>query len=97
MRNFTLKWGVRLTTRVKSHIPPMSTQPKPRGWYYPSGSSIIRGYDTSPLFREDCLERIRQMQLEVEADMRVLARMKEEHAATENRLRQHKKEFGWID
>jgi len=44
-------------------------QPKPCGWCYPLGSSIICGYDTSALFRENCLERIRQLQLEVEADM----------------------------
>jgi len=36
-------------------------------------------------------------QMEVDADMRELARMKKEHAATEERLRQRKKEFGWID
>ncbi len=58
---------------------------------------MIRGYDTSALFREDCLERIRQLQLKVEADMKELARMKKEHAATEERLRKLKKEFGWID
>ena len=61
------------------------------------GSPVVRGYDSSPLFREDCLERIRELQLEVNADMRELARMKKEHAATEERLRQYKKEFGWID
>ena len=61
------------------------------------GKPIVRGYDSSPLFREDCLERIRQLQLEVNADMRELARMKKEYAATETRLRPLKKEFGWID
>ncbi len=75
----------------------MPTQPKPRGWCYPPGSSIIRGYDSSPLFREDCLERIRQLQLEVDADMVELARMKKDYAATEERLRKLKKEFDWID
>jgi len=49
------------------------------------------------LFREDCLERIRHLQLEVEADLRALARMKKEYAATEECLRRLKKEFGWID
>ena len=75
----------------------MPTQAKPHGWSYKPGSSIIRGYDSSPLFREDCLERIRHLQLEVNADMREMARMKKEYAATEERLRQRKKEFGWID
>jgi len=72
-------------------------QPQPRGWSFVPGKPIIRGYDSSPLFREDCLERIRQLQLEVNTDMRELARMKKEHVATETRLRQLKKEFGWID
>ena len=61
------------------------------------GKPVTRGYDSSPLFREDCLERIRQLQLEVNTDMRELARMKVEYAATEERLRQGKKEFGWTD
>ncbi len=67
------------------------------GWSFVPGRPIVRGYDSSPLFREDCLERIRQLQLEVNADMRELARMKKEYAATEERLRQFKKEFGWSD
>ncbi len=75
----------------------MATQPKHRGWSYRPGSSIIRGHDTSALFREDCLERIRQLQLQVNADMQELARMRQAHAATEEHLRKLKKEFGWID
>ena len=67
------------------------------GWSFVPGKPEIRGYDTSPLFREDCLERIRQLQLEVNTDMRELARMEKEHAATEDRLRKLKKEAGWID
>ena len=67
------------------------------GWLFMPGKPVVRGYDSSLLFREDCLERIRQLQLEVNADMRELARMKKEHAATNNRLLQLKKEFGWID
>ncbi len=35
--------------------------------------------------------------MEVDADLKELARMKKEHAAIEERLRQLKKEFGWID
>jgi len=73
------------------------SQPNLHGWCYPPGSSIIRGYDSSPLFREDCLERIRQLQLQVEADLRELARMKKDYAVSEEQLRQRKKEFGWID
>jgi len=75
----------------------MPEQQNIRGWSFVPGKPVVRGYDTSPLFREDCLERIRQLQLEVNADMRELARMKKEYDATEDRLRQLKKEFGWID
>jgi len=75
----------------------MPTQAKPLGWSYKPGSSIIRGYDSSPLFREDCLERIRQLQLEVNVDLKQMEQGKKELAATEERLRQRKKEFGWID
>ncbi len=35
----------------------MPNQPKPLGWCYKSGSTIIRGFNSSPLFREDCLTR----------------------------------------
>jgi len=59
--------------------------------------AVVRGYDSSPLFREDCLERIRQLQLEVNADLKELARMKMEYAATERRLKRMKKEMGFND
>jgi len=61
------------------------------GWSFVPGKPVVRGYDSSPLFREDCLERICQIQLELDADLRELARMKKEHAATEERLRKLKK------
>ena len=67
------------------------------GWSFVPGKPVVRGYDSSPLSREDCLERIKHLQADIDADMRELARMKEEYAATEERLRQRKKEFGWID
>ncbi len=75
----------------------MPTQPIPRGWSYKPGSSIIRGYDTSALFREDCLERIKHLQMELEADMKRIKQAEKEYAAAEERLRQRKREFGWID
>ena len=75
----------------------MSTQPNPHGWCFVLGSSVLRGYDSSPLFREDCLLRIQHLQMEVDADMKEMAQLKKEYAATEERLRQRKKEFGWID
>ena len=61
------------------------------------GNPVVRGYDSSPLFREDCLERIRQLQLTFEADMRKLAQAEKEYAAAEERLTRMKKERGWID
>ncbi len=68
-----------------------------RGWSFVPGKPVVRGYDSSALFREDCLLRIQHLQMEVDADLKELARMKKEHAAIEERLRQLKKEFGWID
>ena len=75
----------------------MPTELKHRGWCYKPGSSIIRGYDTSALFREDCLERIRQLQLGFEADMKRVRQVEKEFAAAEEQLRRRRKEFGWID
>jgi len=71
----------------------MPTQARPHGWSYKPGSSIVRGYDTSALFREDCLERIKHLQLEVDASMKVLERLKKQHAATEEPIRKLKREF----
>ncbi len=62
-------------------------QPKPRGWCCALGSSNIRGYDTSALFREDCLDRIRILQAEIDTSMNEMEQLKKEHAATEERLR----------
>jgi hypothetical protein len=75
----------------------MPTQLIPRGWSFVPGLPVVRGYDSSPLFREDCLERIRQLQLAFEADMKKVRQAEKEYAAAEERLRQRKKEFGWID
>jgi len=74
----------------------MPTQPT-RGWSFTPGSSIIRGYDTSALFREDCLLHIQHLQMEVEADTKRIKQAEKEYAAAEEQLRQRKKEFGWID
>ena len=73
------------------------SQSKPPGWSFVPGKPVVRGYDSSPLFREDCLDRIRHLQLEVNADMRELARMRREYAATEERLTRMKKELGFND
>ena len=72
-------------------------QPNPHGWCFVLGSSVVRGYDSSPLFREDCLLRIQHLQMEVDAYMKKMKEMEKEHAATEERLRKLKKEFGFSD
>jgi len=56
----------------------MPTHPTPRCWSFIPGSSIIRGYDTSALFREDCLERIKHLQAEVDASLKEMAQLKKE-------------------
>ena len=61
------------------------------------GKPVVRGYDTSPLFREDCLLRIQHLQAEVDADLKQMKQGKKELAAIEERLRRMKKERGWID
>jgi len=67
------------------------------GWSFVPGKPVVRGYDTSQLFREDCLERIKHLQAEVDADMKKIKQMDKEYAATEEHLRKLKKEFGFID
>ena len=67
------------------------------GWAFVFGKPVVRGYNTLAIYREDCLHRKNHLQVEVEADMRELARMKKEYAATEEQLRKRKKEFGWTD
>ena len=47
------------------------------------------------LFREDCLERIRHLQAEIDAPMTEMAQLKKEHAATEERIKRLNKEMGY--
>ena len=89
--------GFHLITNWGSLYLLMPTQPQCRGWFYIPGSSIIRGYDTSALFREDCLLRIQHLQAEVEADLKQMKQGKKELAAIEEQLKRMKKERGWID
>ncbi len=71
--------------------------PKPRGWCFVPGKPIVRGYDTSALFREDCLERIKHLQVELDANMKRIKQAEKEYAAAEEQLMRTKKERGWID
>ena len=50
------------------------------GWSFVPGEPVVRGYDTSALFREDCLERIKHLQAEVDADMKKMKEMGKEVA-----------------
>jgi len=72
-------------------------QPKPRGWSFVPGKPIVRGYDTGALFRDDCLLHIQHLQMEFEADMERIKQGDKELRAINERLKQMKKERGWID
>jgi len=39
------------------------------------GKPVVRRYDTSALIREDCLERIRHLQAEADADIKHMNEM----------------------
>ena len=67
------------------------------GWSFVPGKPVVRGYDSSPLFREDCLLRIQHLQMEVDADMERIKQGDKELRAINERLKQMKKERGWID
>jgi len=68
-----------------------------RGWSFVPGKPVVRGYDSNPLFREDCLLRIQYLQMEVDADLKQMEQGKKELAATEGRLKRMKKEMGFND
>jgi len=52
-----------------------------------SGKPVVRGYDTSQLFRGDCLLRIQHLQMEVDADMKKIKQAEKEYAAADEQLR----------
>ena len=66
------------------------------GWCFVPGKPVVRGYDFSLLFREDCLLRIQRLQMEVDADLKNIKQAEKEYAAAEEQLCQCKKEFGWF-
>ncbi len=75
----------------------MPEQQNIHGWSFVPGKPVVRGYDSSTLFREDCLLRIQHLQLEVDADLKQMEQGKKELATIEERLKRMKKERGWID
>ncbi len=72
-------------------------QPNSRGWSFVPGLPVVRGYDSSPLFREDCLLHIQHLQMEVDASMERIKQGDKELRAINERLKRMKKERGWID
>ncbi len=52
------------------------------GWSFVPGKTVVRGYDTGPLFRDDCLIHIQHLQMELEADMKRIKQAEKEYAAT---------------
>ena len=67
------------------------------GWSFVPGKPVVRGYDSSPLLREDCLLRIQHLQMEVGADLKQMEQGKKELATIEERLKRMKKEMGFND
>jgi len=55
------------------------------------GKPIVRGYDTGALFREDCLERIKHLQAEIDASMKKMAQLEKQYAVTEERFKRLKR------
>ncbi len=45
------------------------------GWSFVPGTPVVRGYDTSALFMEDALERIKHLQAEVDASLKEMAQL----------------------
>ena len=58
---------------------------------------MIRGYDSSALYREDTLERIRHLNAEIAEMQKEMERREEETAVSERRIQKLKKELGIID
>jgi len=75
----------------------MSEKRNTRAWCFVPGKPVVRGYDSSRLFREGCLLRIQHPQMEVEVDLKKIKQAEKDYAAAEEQLRRRKKEFGWID
>ena len=59
--------------------------------------SMIRGYDTSALFREDTLLRIQALRDEIATSLMFMQELKEEVAASEERVQRLKREVGITD
>jgi len=58
---------------------------------------MVRGYDTSQLFREGTLRRIQRLHDEIAASRRRMDRVENEIVAVEERIRRLKKKFRLID
>ncbi len=58
---------------------------------------MFRGYDTSALFREDTIERIRHLNAEIAKVQKSIEEMEKETAVREERIQKLKKEIGFTD
>ena len=58
---------------------------------------MIRGYDTSALFREDTIERIKHLNAEIAELQKSMEKTEKEVAASEKRIQKLKKELDIID
>ncbi len=71
--------------------------PKPRGWCYKPGAPVIRGYDTSQLFTEDCLLRIKWLSDGIAESQRKDQKAKGGLSEREKRIRRMKKDLRAIN
>ena len=55
---------------------------------------MIRGYDTSQLFREDTIERIKHLNAEIAELQKEMEKTENEVALSEERIQRLKKEMG---
>jgi hypothetical protein len=72
-------------------------KPNPRGWSYKPGSPLIRGFDTSALFREDCLLRKKWLSDGIAESQRKIEKTKGDLSEREKRTRKIKKELRAIN
>ena len=58
---------------------------------------MFRGYDTSALFREDTIERIKHLNAKIAELQKSMEKTEKEVATSERRIQKLKKELGIID
>jgi len=61
------------------------------------GDSMIRGYDSGKVLREDIIERVRHLREEITDLQKEVERLKQKAVAAEGRFQRLKREMGIID